>query len=41
MLSVESYVGPLGGSVGIKLEQMVQVTSAGIVALSTYPFWDL
>lgn len=41
VLSVESYVGPLGGSVGIKLEQMVQVTSAGIVALSTYPFWDL
>lgn len=37
VLSVESYVGPSGGDQGVKLEQMVQVTSAGVVPLSTYP----
>ena len=40
VLSVESYVGPVGGSQGVKLEQMVQVTSAGVELLSRYPFWD-
>lgn len=39
VLSVESYVGATGASQGVKLEQMVQVTGDGIVALSTYPLW--
>lgn len=37
VLSVESYVGATGGHEGVKLEQMVQVTSAGVIPLSTYP----
>ncbi len=37
VLSVESYVGADGDVQGVKLEQMVQVTSSGIVALSTAP----
>lgn len=41
VLSVESYVGAEGGNEGVKLEQMVQVTGTGAVALSTYPFWDV
>lgn len=40
VLSVESYVGEEGGTQGVKLEQMVQVTDDGVVALSTYPLWD-
>ena len=40
VLSVESYVGPDGGVEGVKLEQMVRVTSGGVVPLSTYPLWD-
>jgi len=40
VLSVESYVGPLGGTQGVKLEQMVQVTPDGVEALSSYPFWE-
>ena len=40
VLSVESYVGPLGGPQGVKLEQMVQVTPDGVEALSSYPFWE-
>jgi hypothetical protein len=36
---VESYVGRLGGTQGVKLEQMVQVTADGVEALSSYPFW--
>jgi Xaa-Pro aminopeptidase len=40
VLSVESYVGAEGGSQGVKLEQMVRVTSGGVEALSSYPFWD-
>ena len=40
VLSVESYVGRLGGTQGVKLEQMVQVTAGGVEALSSYPFWD-
>lgn len=41
VLSVESYVGAKGGSEGIKLEQMVQVTTSGVVPLTTYPLWDV
>ena len=37
ILSVESYVGASGKSEGVKLEQMVQVTASGVVALSSYP----
>ncbi len=40
VLSVESYVGPEGGSHGVKMEQMVRVTADGVVPLSTYPLWD-
>jgi len=40
VLSVESYVGPDGGAEGVKLEQMVRVTTDGVVPLSTYPLWD-
>lgn len=40
-LCVESYVGPRGGSQGVKLEQMVRVTRQGIQALSSYPLLDL
>lgn len=40
VLSVESYVGEEGGSEGVKLEQMVQVTGAGAVPLSSYPLWS-
>jgi Xaa-Pro dipeptidase len=39
MICVESYVGPAGASEGVKLEQMVQITSDGVKPLSTYPFW--
>lgn len=40
VLAVESYVGADDGTEGVKLEQMVQVTVDGIVALSTFPLWD-
>ena len=40
VLSVESYVGPLGGTQGVKLEQMVQVMPDGAEVLSSYPFWE-
>ena len=40
VLSVESYVGAVGGSQGVKLEQMVRVTSGGVEALSSYPLWS-
>ena len=37
VLSVESYVGAEGAPQGVKLEQMVQVTSDGVVPLSSFP----
>ncbi len=37
VLSVESYVGADAGRQGVKLEQMVQVTPEGAIALSTFP----
>lgn len=40
VLAVESYVGAAGGSEGVKLEQMVQVTDAGVIPLSTFPLWN-
>jgi len=39
VVAVESYVGATGGVEGVKLEQMVQVTAHGVVALSSYPAW--
>ncbi|MFW2381044.1 MAG: M24 family metallopeptidase [Acidimicrobiales bacterium] len=40
VLSVESYVGAEGGNEGVKLEQMVRVTTEGVVPISTSPLWD-
>ncbi|MEI4261824.1 M24 family metallopeptidase [Roseovarius sp. D0-M9] len=37
-LCVESYIGAAGGSEGVKLEQQVLVTEAGIELLSRFPF---
>ena len=37
ILSVESYVGEIGGPDGVKLEQQVLVTDGGVEALSTAP----
>jgi len=37
VLSVESYVGAEGGAQGVKLEQMVQVTTDDTIPLSTFP----
>lgn len=38
-LCVESYIGAEGGREGVKLEEQVLVTEAGVERLSTYP-WD-
>lgn len=40
VLCVESYSGAKGGHDGVKLEEMVLVTSNGYEKLSTYPFVD-
>jgi Xaa-Pro aminopeptidase len=40
VLCVESYSGIKGGSVGVKLEEMVRVTSKGITPLTDFPFED-
>jgi len=40
VLAVESYVGAVGGDQGVKLEEMVQVTTAGVVPLSSHPLWE-
>ena len=37
-LSVESYVGRLGGHEGVKLEQQVLLTEAGAELISTFPY---
>ncbi|NNE81099.1 MAG: aminopeptidase P family protein [Silicimonas sp.] len=36
-VSIESYVGEVGGLEGVKLEEQVLITEAGSEALSTYP----
>ena len=41
VLSVEGYAGAAGGSEGVQLEQMVQVTKLGAVLLSTNPPWEV
>jgi Xaa-Pro aminopeptidase len=40
VVSVESYIGEVGGKEGVKLEQQVLITRKGAVALSTAPFAD-
>lgn len=37
---VESYIGEQGGREGVKLEQQVLLTEAGVEPLSTFPFED-
>jgi Xaa-Pro aminopeptidase len=39
-LCVESYIGPEGGSQGVKLEQQLLVTETGTEVLSRFPFED-
>ena len=39
-LSVESYIGEVGGTEGVKLEQQILVTDEGYELLSTFPFED-
>ncbi|SFU96022.1 M24 family metallopeptidase [Halomonas korlensis] len=38
VVSVESYIGEVGGADGVKLEEEVLVTETGIAKLSRYPF---
>ncbi|MBS9405295.1 aminopeptidase P family protein [Halomonas sp. TRM85114] len=38
VVSVESYIGEVGGADGVKLEEEVLVTETGIEKLSRYPF---
>lgn len=38
ILSVESYVGAVGGRGGVKLEQTVLLTEDGVEDLTSYPF---
>ena len=40
VVSVKSYVGAEQGSQGVRLSQMVRVTSNGIELLSSYPLWE-
>ncbi|MGH7056805.1 MAG: M24 family metallopeptidase, partial [Acetobacteraceae bacterium] len=40
MVSVESYLGAVGGAEGVKLEQQVLITANGAVPLSRSPFAD-
>ena len=39
-ICIESYIGRVGGSQGVKLEQQVLVTETGCEALSSYPWED-
>jgi Xaa-Pro aminopeptidase len=38
VLCVESYIGAVGGSQGVKLEQQVLITAEGCRSLSSYPY---
>jgi Xaa-Pro aminopeptidase len=40
VMCVESYVGEVGGSEGVKLEQMLLVADEGPIILSRFPFED-
>jgi Xaa-Pro aminopeptidase len=38
VLSIESYIGEVGGTEGVKLEEEVLVTETGVELISTFPF---
>ena len=38
VLAIESYMGPIGESNGVKLEEQILVTIEGHEILSSYPF---
>lgn len=38
VVSVESYIGEVGGSEGVKLEEEVVITDTGVARISRYPF---
>jgi len=38
VVSVESYVGRVGGQEGIKLEEQLLITENGVEPLSSYPY---
>ena len=38
VMSVESYVGAVGGHEGVKLEEMLLITKGGHIKLSSFPF---
>ncbi len=40
VVSVESYIGEVGGAEGVKLEQQVLITASGAVPMSAAPFLD-
>ena len=40
VVCVESYIGAVGGSDGVKLEQQVQITATGAVPMSSDPMID-
>ena len=40
VLSVESFIGEVGGDEGVKLEQQVLITATGAVPMSNAPFVD-
>jgi Xaa-Pro aminopeptidase len=40
VVSVESYIGEVGGREGVKLEQQVLITATGAVPMSSTPFAD-
>ncbi len=40
VVSVESYIGEVGGAEGVKLEEEVLITETGVEMLSRYPFDD-
>ncbi len=37
-LCVEAYVGAEGGHEGVKLEEQIVITAAGVEPLSSYPY---
>jgi Xaa-Pro aminopeptidase len=37
-VSVESYIGEVGGAEGVKLEEEVLITETGVEPISGYPF---
>ena len=38
VMSIESYVGSIDGTVGVKLEEMVHIRADGCEVLCKYPF---